>query len=152
MDDRADALELLLAQHAEIDALLVEIAAATSPGLRGAAVSELADKLTLHLAIEQELFYPAVARSVGDDVARELLAEHVEIKRLLAEVLWLEADDPQFGPTLAALRAVLDWHELWQERPLFEAVAKLLAADTLQTLGAELDAWIARTARAATMG
>src|SRR6476661_2035292 len=90
MNRIVDALELLTAQHDEIDTLISELATSTNPSARNETINLLVEKLTLHLALEQELFYPAVASALSAEVREELRAEHTEIKRILADMLWLE--------------------------------------------------------------
>ena len=141
-----DALELLTAQHAQIEAALVEVAALAARDadgrIRTLALADLADKLTLHLALEQELLYPGAGSLLSAEVYRELIAEHVEIKRVLAELYWIEGDDDRFAPGLATLQALLAMHETWQESELFERFAEQVPAPRLAELGRELRSWI----------
>ncbi|MDB4961159.1 MAG: Hemerythrin cation binding domain protein [Myxococcales bacterium] len=138
MNRIADALELLTTQHAEIDSLVAEISTSSSPSVRDQGIRELAEKLTLHLALEQELFYPAVAGALSDEVHTELMAEHVEIKRVLADLLWLESEDTRFARKLVALTSLLAWHTTWQERELFETTAEAMTAAQLADLSAQI--------------
>lgn len=149
MNRIADALEFLTAQHDAIDALIAELSTSTSVAVRSTAVSALAETLTLHLAIEQELLYPA-ATSISDEVRSELMSEHVEIKRVLAELQWIEVDDPSFSGKLLALRTLLEWHEVWQEAQLFESLAEALSAAELDALSTRLNAWIDQSGGLAT--
>lgn len=129
-----DALELLTAQHDEIDFLVVQVQQTYDQD----AFDELADKLAAHLGLEQELFYPAIAQVVRDDVQRELLAEHVAIKGVLAELIWLGVDDPAFGAKLHELAYLVDGHCGYQEDELFEHVAEAVPGEELAALGTRL--------------
>ncbi|MBA3464901.1 MAG: hemerythrin domain-containing protein [Deltaproteobacteria bacterium] len=140
-----EALSLLVTQHDEIETLLVDISAATSPAIRTQALSELADKLTLHLAIEQEILYPAADPLISGDVRAEVAAEHQEIKRVLADLIWLEHEDQRFARKLVSLQNLLQWHEAWQEAELFERVARGLPAPRLEALGHEVSGWLDRS-------
>jgi hypothetical protein len=130
-----DVLALLTAQHDQIEELLVRVA---DPATRAPAFTELADVLPAHLALEQEVFYPAVAPLFGRDLMDEVLAEHCEIKRVLADLLWLDDDDARFGRKLAALATLLDGHSGWQEDRMFSAVAELVEIETRLALGARM--------------
>jgi hypothetical protein len=141
-----DALELLTAQHGEIDALLTELAAPGAPSAHNETITRLVTRLTIHLALEQELFYPAVSSALSAEVYDELIAEHAEIKRILADLLWLESEDIQFGRKLTALQSLLAWHSTWQERELFERTAETMTAHQLSDLGCLFNAWIDDTA------
>jgi hypothetical protein len=143
-----NAIELLTQQHDEIEALLVEVSATGSASAHTGALSELADKLTLHLAVEQELLYPAADPLISPEIRAELLAEHQEIKRILADLIWLEREDRRFARKLVGLQQLLQWHETWQEAELFERLAHGLPAPRLADLGIEVDRWFDRTAHA----
>jgi hypothetical protein len=141
----SDALELLTAQHEQIDDLLAEARQRLTPST----FDELADKLVAHLALEQELFYPVVATAIARDVLDELVQEHVAIKRVLAEIVWLGAEDPDVGAKLSELACLLAGHCSWQEQQLFETVAESMSLDTLAALCTELQAFDSVSAAAA---
>jgi hypothetical protein len=141
----SDALELLTAQHEEIEDLLATARQTRDPST----FAELADKLVAHLALEQELFYPVVATAIPRDVLEELAHERVAIKRVLAEIVWLGADDPGVGTQLNELAFLLAGHCSWQEQQLFETVAESMSSDTLSALGTRLQAFDAVPAVAA---
>src|SRR5262245_14216670 len=105
-----DALAMLIAEHEEIDELFARVSANDVTCFR-----ELADKLTTHLAIEQGLLYPAIQSWVSPEVMDELFAEHREIKRSLADVVWLGPDDAQYAHKLEELGTLLAGHVGWQE-------------------------------------
>jgi hypothetical protein len=138
----SDALELLTAQHDEIELLLSAIAATASPAHRSKLITDLADQVTIHLAVEQELFYPAVSDLIGSDVHAELLAEHAEVKRVLADLLWRDHDDERWGHTLTRLRELLSVHAAWQERHLFETIAEKRTPAELAQVGGDITDWL----------
>jgi len=133
-----NALKLLTSQHTEIDRLADEVAASRDPVVRSARFGALCDLLTIHLMIEQELLYPAIAHQLRHGIHDELLAEHAEIKRVLADLVWYELDDPQFDRRLAQLAELLDGHSQWQDEELFATIVETMPADALATLGARL--------------
>jgi len=145
----SDVLALLTRQHDEIEALLVEVTVADMLPMRASALSELADKLTLHLAFEQELLYPASDGLVSAEVRREMMDEHLEIKRVLADLVWLEREDQRFARKLVRLQVLLQWHEAWQETELFPRIAAGLPAPRLAQLGYEVSTWLESTQLAA---
>jgi hypothetical protein len=129
-----DALELLTAQHEELDELCDRVART-----RDAATFELfADKLAHHLAIEQSLLYPVMGAQVSCDVMNEVLAEHVAIKHLLSKLVWRGVEDAEFGEMFDRVRDLLVGHSAWQEDQLFTTAAERLPADQLATLCDEL--------------
>ena len=136
MQGIADVLDLLTEQHRHIEQLLERVR--TGVEGRGATVDELVDYVTAHLAVEQELFYPCVARRISRPVQDELAAEHCEIRRVLADLLWLDDSDERFGTTLATLELLLEGHCAWQDQELFERVAEELAPAARRELGASV--------------
>ena len=125
-----DALELLTAQHEQIEDLFEQVRQIADED----ALVELADKLTTHIALEQQLFYPAICAQLSSDVLSELLAEHDALKEILADLVCLDIRDDDFQPTLARLGALLAGHSSWQEDELFTATAEAMSHDELAAL------------------
>jgi len=136
----SDPLELLTQQHDEIIAL-VDALASPNDAERMRAFGELADVLPDHLAAEQELLYPMVGHNLAAMVHEELVAEHLEIKRVLADLLWFGLDDADSPSRIASLRALVEGHTAYQEQELFEAAAEHLAPIDITVLGSRLHAW-----------
>jgi hypothetical protein len=126
-----DALEILATQHAQIDDLFEFVAMLRDPD----ALSELADVLCAHLAAESELLYPVLAETLRGEVLEELRAEHAEIRRALAELVWFGVDDPELDARLSVLGALLDGHVGYQEAELFPSAAEAIPADVRSELG-----------------
>jgi iron-sulfur cluster repair protein YtfE (RIC family) len=82
----------------------------------------LADRLAVHAAIEEQLFYPALQRNVPAEdrppifEARE---EHRIVKRLLAELAELGPEDEQFDAKMTVLGEMVNHHAKEEERELF---------------------------------
>jgi hypothetical protein len=129
-----DALELLTAQHEEIDELLAKVRADGD----AAAFARLSDRIVAHMALEQDLFYPVIAATITGEIMGEVMLEHVAIKRVLAELVWVGVEDETFSPLLDDLATLLDGHAGWQEEQLFQVVAESVPAETLAALGGQL--------------
>ncbi|HEY1558029.1 MAG TPA: hemerythrin domain-containing protein [Kofleriaceae bacterium] len=111
-----DVFEVFTAQHAQIDDLFGFVSSLRDPD----ALSELADVLGAHLGLEQEALYPHLRAGIVD----ELRAEHMQIKRVLAQLVWFGVEDPDFATRLVELRELLDGHIGYQEDELFARVAE----------------------------
>jgi hemerythrin superfamily protein len=134
-----DAIELLISQHDEVDALIEAIENATDGKAKEAAFVELADKLAAHATIEEKLFYPAVMAKQTEDQLLESVEEHLAIKRLLADLLELDIDDDKFDAKLSVMKEGIEHHAREEEEAeLFPKVQKLLDADELAGLGNEM--------------
>lgn len=139
----SDPLELLTQQHDDILAL-VDVLTTTEQ------LNALAERLTDHLAAEQALLYPICAGHIAKSVRDELVAEHVEIKRVLADLLWFGLEDSDTTQRIASLQALLRGHTSYQEEELFEIAAESLAPIDITVLGNRLQAWfVTSVARAA---
>ena len=136
----SDPLELLTQQHDELLGLLDTLASSDEPA-RARAFADLAEALPDHLAAEQELLYPIIGAQLPASVHEELVAEHVEIKRVLADLLWFGLDDADAPRRIATLRALVDGHTAYQEEELFETAAETLAPIDITVLGSRLSAW-----------
>jgi hypothetical protein len=140
----ADALELLTAQHDEIERLIAVVTTSGSPDARRRARVDLAELLPLHLALEQELFYPTMTSVISLEVLRELVAEHGEIRRILADMVVAEPDDDDAACELATLHELFEVHRAWQEAYLFQTVAEARDRLELALLADEMHAWVER--------
>ena len=134
----SDPLELLTQQHDELLGLLDALASSNEPA-RARAFAELAEALPDHLAAEQALLYPMC--HLASPVRDELIAEHVEIKRVLVDLLWFGLDDADTTRRVFALRALLHGHTAYQEEELFELAAETLAPIDITVLGNRMQAW-----------
>ena len=141
MNRISDALGLLTSQHDQIDALLANLASDEDEDVRRGLVYELAELLTGHLAIEQQVFYPAVAHQLSIDVLGELLAEHAEIKRVLADLVWCDTVDERFDASITQLRHLLAGHAAWQDDQLFAPMSSAMTQSDLERLGAHVSFW-----------
>jgi len=125
-----DALELLTAQHEQIEDLYEQVRQIGDE----AAFVELVDKLSTHLELESKLFYPAVKRHLPDSLRDELLAEHAAIRHVLGEMQWQNIRDASFRRQLESLGVLLFGHATWQEEELFTKAAETMSCDELAGL------------------
>jgi len=68
----------------------------------------------------------------------EAAEEHLEIKRVLADLLDLEADDPVFMAKVTVLKEDVQHHVEEEEETLFPKVERLLDEDELQAVAAAM--------------
>ncbi len=128
-----DAIEMLEKQHHEVEAKfkkfkgLGESATKTKRTL----VDEISDALTMHATIEEKHFYPAVKAKRTEDILLESLEEHLGIKRLLADLLTLDAADETFDAKVTVLEEQVDHHVKEERTDLFPKVKKLFDKEEL---------------------
>ena len=147
MPRMSEPMALLAQQHDHIIALLDRFVAAPEAE-RPQLATELAEILADHLAVEQSLVYPILGGSIPPSVRDELLAEHAQIKRALAELLWIGVDDAEAAARTATLRDLLCGHAAYQEQELFELAGSLDPIDRT-VLDKRLHAWFASSVASA---
>jgi len=135
-----DILKLLEKQHKEVDALVAKIEKAKQTEAKNELFIEMADKLAAHAACEEKLFYPTVQAKSTEDILRESVEEHLSVKRVLADMLEMDADDEQFDAKLSVLKEQLEHHAHEEEEgELFPKVKKLFDKDELEALGSQFE-------------
>ena len=135
-----DAIDLLERHHRELEKQFSALKKSDKPDT--ADFKAASDLLVSHMAIEEHQFYPAVRAARTEDILLESLEEHLSLKRVLADMLQLRSDDPQFGPKLHVLAEQLEHHQKEEEDHLFPKAKKLLGSDAREQLGARMEAEI----------
>ena len=135
-----NAIDLLIEQHREVDKLFSAFEKASSAEDKEELFETIADKLAIHARIEEQCFYPAVTAKKTEDMVLEAFVEHTSIKRLLADLLDTEADDPKFEAQMKVLKEQVEHHVEEEENQLFPAARKVLNKDELVALAQEMTA------------
>lgn len=137
-----DAIELLTTQHAEVAALFAKLDTETNDFSCREMVGRLADRLTMHGALEEEIFYPAVAALPGGDaVAAHALTEHQRIEDLLERLRDPHGTTRDYRGPLGELRRTVEQHVAEEERELIP-LARRLGTATLRDLALHMEARI----------
>ncbi|HVZ71385.1 MAG TPA: hemerythrin domain-containing protein [Polyangia bacterium] len=133
-----NAIDLLESQHREVEALFAKIEKAKKTDQKDELFTEIADKLAVHAAIEEHHFYPAVKDRRTEDILLESLEEHLGIKRVLSDLLDVDASDETFDAKITTLKEQVEHHVGEEEEDLFPKVAKIFSADELEAIGQEM--------------
>jgi hemerythrin superfamily protein len=137
-DDGLDALDLLKAQHRGVEKLFAQIQGARGAA-KGAAFRELADLLAIHATIEERVFYPSVRRGTTEELLQESVQEHLEMKRVLADMMQLDPADEEFDAKLSVLEEQVTHHaKEEEERKLFPLVRSGFDRDLMAALAGEM--------------
>jgi hemerythrin superfamily protein len=135
-----NAIELLKSQHRAVEKLFSQIDKTNTTHAKQELFDQLADSLAIHAAIEEHQFYPAVRAKRTEDILLEALEEHVGIKRVLADLLETDADDPTFEAKIKVLSEQVEHHVGEEEKDLFPKVKKILSGEELEILGQNMSA------------
>jgi hemerythrin superfamily protein len=133
-----NAIKLLKQQHRQVEALFKQLEKAKSARPRQKAFEQIADMLAVHAAIEERHFYPSVKRRGTEEILLEAVEEHLGVKRVIADMLELDASDETFEAKAKVLKDLVEHHVEEEEETLFPKVQKLLDTDELEAIGEEM--------------
>ena len=133
-----DAIELLMIQHEEAKALFKKIERAEDDEKQDL-FERVADALAVHATIEEKQFYPATRNARTEEMLQEAVEEHLTTKRLIADLLEMTPDDPQFDAKIAVLKEQVEHHIEEEEEELFPKVRRMFKADELEDLGVAME-------------
>lgn len=134
-----NAIKMLKKQHQEVAKMFKEFEGAKSAPARRKLFEQIADALAVHAAIEERHFYPAVKEDQTEDILLESVEEHLEIKRVIADLLAMEPDDENFDAKVKVLQENVDHHVEEEQDELFPKVEKLIDAETLEAIGEAME-------------
>jgi hemerythrin superfamily protein len=137
-----DAITLLKNDHRTVEELFKRL---ESTGPRGkkakrSIVDRIVRELSIHAAIEEQVFYPSVRSWVPDETPEvlEALEEHNIVKWLLADLEDLSPDDERFDAKVTVMMENVRHHVKEEERDMFPKVRKSMDRASLNELGARL--------------
>jgi iron-sulfur cluster repair protein YtfE (RIC family) len=130
--DTMKATALLEKQHRKVESIFKKLGGGRSEA--APLLVELANDLTAHMAIEQEIFYPA-AREADEDMVLESFEEHSIAELTLRRLLATDPDDKAFQARVTVLKELIEHHVSEEEDDLFPTVEKALGAERLESLG-----------------
>lgn len=137
-----DAIELLKADHETVAQLFKQVEA-TDESKHPAIFEKIKAELDVHAHIEEVVFYPKL-KADGEkelvDIVLEGIEEHHQVKMFLREIEGLADESEKFEPKLKVLIEDVEHHVKEEEGEMFPMVTKQFDADTLDELGAAMEA------------
>ena len=112
---KPDAIALLKGDHRKVAGLFKKFEEARGPAKKALA-REICLELSVHTTIEEEIFYPAVASKVEDDLMDESHVEHDSAKVLIAEVLAGNPSDRFYDAKVTVLKEIIKHHVKEEEQ------------------------------------
>ncbi|WP_016745382.1 hemerythrin domain-containing protein [Rhizorhabdus wittichii] len=113
------AISLLKEEH-HVFRTLFDEAEKARPDRLVAIARELCMRLTVHMAIEEEILYPALKPVIGDDEVNEGIVEHQSGKRIIAELEQLDGTEELFASKVHVLGEETVHHIDEEDEDLFE--------------------------------
>jgi iron-sulfur cluster repair protein YtfE (RIC family) len=123
-----DAIALLTADHRQVRALFQQYADTSDPYLKQIIAEHVFAELTLHMLLEETVFYPAFAEQADEEGKRlvsEAQQDHQEIKAFI-ETLQEIDDDAAFETRFQTLRAQVEQHIAEEETRMFPKAPQVL--------------------------
>lgn len=134
-----DAITLLKDDHKDLERLFKRFERAGDRAFveKREIVDRIIEGLSLHAAIEEQLFYPVARATVPetDDIALESLEEHHIVKWVLSELADLDPHDERFDAKVTVLIENVRHHVKEEETDFFPKVRGELSRTALNDLG-----------------
>ncbi len=130
----SDPIALLVHDHRTLENALQNLLSAKADE-RAELLLAIANALAAHVALEEEHFYPAVRARRTEDILLESLEEHLSLKRVMSDLLDLDANDSRWEAKVHVLKEQAEHHHKEEEEHLFPKVEKLFDAAQRDELG-----------------
>ncbi|KWT97004.1 MULTISPECIES: hemerythrin domain-containing protein [unclassified Variovorax] len=131
------ATNMIRLDHTHVMSTFHQYKASAPPRVKKGLASTICTALEVHASLEEEIFYPAVREVAEDELIRESMAEHQEMKRLIGMLRRMEPEAVDYDETVMALmREVL--HHVADEETIVLPAAERLLGDRLGELGARM--------------
>ena len=105
-----DAVALLKDDHRKVEELFASFEKASGDGRKRDLADKICLELSVHAAIEEEIFYPACAGKVEEDLLKEAYVEHDGAKVLIAEIEAGGPSDEFYDAKVKVLGEAIEHH------------------------------------------
>src|SRR5215208_2092233 len=113
-----DAIALLKEDHRKVEKLFKEFEEAKGDGRKERLARQICLELSVHTAIEEEIFYPACQGKVDEGLIKESYVEHDAAKLLIVEIETGEGEsDEFFDSKVKVLQEQIEHHVEEEEKP-----------------------------------
>jgi hypothetical protein len=117
-ESKQDAIALLKADHRKVEDLFEKFESAKGDGAKRKIALQICTELTVHTAIEEEIFYPACKGKIEEDLIKEAYVEHDGAKVLMAEIEGGGPDDEYYDAKVKVLQEQIEHHVKEEEQML----------------------------------
>lgn len=106
-----DAIAMLSADHERVEDLLQQVMASKDRDLQHDLAKTLCRELSIHMAIEEDLLYPAARAALGcQDLIDEAMVEHASCRELLHQIEHGKPEDDLWSAKVKVLSEYLEHH------------------------------------------
>ena len=138
-----DAMKLLKDDHEKVKKMLQELESTTERGVktRQELFSKVKHELTIHEAIEEEIFYPALREHPKTkEIALEAYEEHHVVDMVMAEIESVAFDNEQWAAKFMVMKENLEHHIEEEEGEMFKQAKQVFEKEELEHLGDQMKA------------
>ena len=141
MTDQPDAIALLKADHRKVETLFEKFEKAKDAATKKSLAQQICTELSVHTAIEEEIFYPACTGKIEEDLVKEAYVEHDGAKVMIAEILASGPGDDFYDAKVKVLSEEIKHHVKEEEARVEGMFAKARAAGLdMDALGEQMAA------------
>jgi hypothetical protein len=136
-----DAITLLKNDHDKVKDLLNELESTTERGVktREELFATIKGELTVHEAIEEEIFYPALkSHPKAKELVLEAYEEHHVVDQVMAELEGLDVSDETWGAKATVMKENVEHHIEEEESEMFRQARQVFDRQELEDLGARM--------------
>lgn len=134
-----DAISLILSDHRRVEEVFKEYEGLSEPLAKAKRVDELIQLLEVHAEIEETLFYPEFRQASKDeDLVKEALQEHQEVKNTLKDLANADPHDTDLDSKVRRLKQLVEHHVQEEESQMLPKAKELFDQDRLEKMGEEV--------------
>ena len=138
-----NAITMLEEDHKRMRGLLEDLESTTERGVktREELFATIKGELTLHEAIEEEIFYPALkSHPKAEDIVLEGYEEHHVVDLVMAELEDLPVDHESWGAKAKVMKENVEHHMEEEEGEMFKQARAVFDRQELEELGERMAA------------
>ncbi|TNH30048.1 hemerythrin domain-containing protein [Micromonospora orduensis] len=142
--DDQDVVDILVADHREVESLFVELESRQgTPDYRRQIADVVIAELVRHAVAEEAYVYPTARKVLpdGDQIAEHEIAEHSDAERTMKDLESVDPSDSRFDELLAHLTGTIRHHVRDEENDLFPRLRAAAAREELVELAAKVTAF-----------
>lgn len=134
-----DALDILIKDHRQVAALFEQAEETEDKKKKQRLFEQISTALGMHMHIEETALYPTLEQHEEfEDISREAVEEHRQVKTLIREINNLSEDSEKFDAKLKVMQENIEHHVEEEEKEMFPQMRKQLSTEELEEISQAL--------------
>ncbi len=131
--------DMIRFDHSHVLVTFHQYTGTTRNSVKKALAETICDALEIHATLEEEIFYPAFRMiDAGNTVIQKAEPEHMEMKRLIAELRGCDANSQRHDDIVHELMRDVMHHVADEETVLLPKAERIMTTSRLDELGAQM--------------